>query len=259
MKTNDPSFKAGYSARMSDLPLDANPFLFEAAPRAMWALGWNYGELKTNLEIYNAEPLERVDAKPYEQGQIAFKRGVEASDCPYGRGDAHGDADEQETFKARSLWLDGHWQAKCFAANHASPQPELYGEAKTINKKIIGKGPYDNFFDAANYQRYGRGYRDNAPRMVPLIDQNGKQVGLSRLDITKVECHVDEAGTCWNPPTGWAYMAICLALRMAQAKAALHAKRVSDLLEANNIDVERRRAAERELAEYKSVHLDDGK
>lgn len=64
----------------------------------------------------------------------------------------------------------------------------------------------------------------------PMIDQNGQVVGTSRTplrDLLAVEVHVDEVGTCWTPPTAWAYAQACRvcdekypALTTAHAQAA---------------------------------------
>lgn len=83
------------------------------------------------------------------------------------------------------------------------------------------------------------------------------------MEIDKVDCFTDSNGTCWTPPTAWAYMAACRALHMTQdrltSETVSHAKRVSELLAANNAEVERRRVAEAELADYRSRLIDDGK
>jgi len=55
---------------------------------------------------------------------------------------------------------------------------------------------------------------------IPLVDQNGKEVGaeyLSFAELHRHEVHVDDKGTTWARPTAWAYMQACKALEASKA------------------------------------------
>jgi ribosome modulation factor len=195
MKTNNPNFKAGYTARMSDLSKEANPFAFDASPRRMWAIGWDYADAKKEEAAANAEPLERVPAKPFEQGQNAAKNGIDFRDCPYGSGDPHGTPEEQATNAAWVGWRAGHRATR---------------EAKLgITPVDFGTGS-----DAVNLQQIGRALRKP---VTPIFDHTNFKIASTL-------------------PYGF-------------VSEEHHYARVAELLNANNVNVERRRVAERKLAE----------
>ncbi len=224
MKVNNPNFKAGYTARMSDLSQEANPFAFEAFPRRMWALGFQYADAKKEESALNAEPLARVPAKPYEQGSNAYTKGLPIVDCPYGEGDAYGTPEERSTAAARLAWRNGWKAAEHFerqppkhvdcskrCVDALNPVPTEYSKGETQPMFEDKTKPDSHAGDVLNYQMVGRGFRKPLP--VPMVYDYSK-FALPKGFVT--EQH--------------------------------HYKRVNELIEANNAEVERRRVAERKLA-----------
>jgi hypothetical protein len=254
--------QAGFSAALSGLPQTANPLLNKAQPFALWEVGHTLATLLNSEDKLNNEPLERVDKSPYDQGQVAFAKGLPIVDCPYGNGDPHGTPTEQATAAARHEWRQGWADMKLKSERvvvglSPDPVPGVY-DAEQVNRCIVtddSKSDTDSHVkDALEYaspglmhQILGRGYRDVKPRMVPLIDQYSKQVGSSRIVIDRVDAYIDELGTVWVPPTAWAYMAACKALRDAHSERDKAYTRATELLRANTAEVERRRTAERSL------------
>jgi hypothetical protein len=163
MKTNDPNFKAGYTARMSDLSQEANPFAFDAQPRRMWALGFQYADAKKEQAALNAEPLERVPAKPYEQGANAAKRGIDWRDCPYGSGDPHGSPEEQATNLAYTDWRRGHRDARQAKLKEAISEPQ---PTPGVNEHVADALDC-RLAQPMSYQAFGRAFRK--PNRNPLI------------------------------------------------------------------------------------------
>lgn len=71
---------------------------------------------------------------------------------------------------------------------------------------------------------------------LPLIDQNGKCVGMQRTSLAshfQVEVHVDDNGTTWTPPTAWAYFAACRALEAEKQKVEALTASASRLFDEN--------------------------
>ncbi|CAB4131744.1 hypothetical protein UFOVP131_15 [uncultured Caudovirales phage] len=253
MFIDDKYVQAGFTAGCEGLPATANPLLFDAQPRRLWEAGHSLALLLSSDPLIDNDELERVSKEPEDQGVVAFRAGVKLEDNPYGFGDPHGTSEEVATNAAHTAW-DKSWRLAQEQAGWQSPEPA---------PGVYSEGQAEPSLGPLHSQRFGRGFRDVKPRMVPLVNQLGEQVGVSRLEIDKVDCFTDSNGTCWTPPTAWAYMAACRALHMTQdrltSETVSHAKRVSELLAANNAEVERRRVAEAELADYRSRLIDDGK
>ncbi len=194
-------FIAGFTASQAGLEKAANPLLMDAQPFAMWNLGHDYGELIKHEVSLNAEPLQEVEKSAVKQGEVAYAKGLKLIDNPYGFGDPFGTVEEQATHEARRDWISGWHNARAKAEQPTPSQDPDHKPTQTT---------------ALEFQRFGRAYRDIKPRMVPIIDQNGKQVGSGTIDIMQVDAYVDDRGTAWLPPTAWAYYAVCLALRRAE-------------------------------------------
>ncbi|MBT0666997.1 hypothetical protein HT136_01275 [Novosphingobium profundi] len=69
---------------------------------------------------------------------------------------------------------------------------------------------------------------------IPLVDQNGREVGrefLSFGELHRHEVHVDDDGTTWTRPTAWAYRQACIALTAKTAQAEELAEALEALLD----------------------------
>lgn len=92
----NPTFIAGWSAFQDGLPEEANPFLFEANPWRLWSAGWRVAMLISVVDegIYempgdavNTEAgLRRIEKSGFVQGQVAYRKSIPLSDCPYDPG-----------------------------------------------------------------------------------------------------------------------------------------------------------------------------
>lgn len=61
---------------------------------------------------------------------------------------------------------------------------------------------------------------------VPIIDQDGRNVGTASPPAMLIEAYTDDDGIVWTAPSAWAYFAACRALhtwadRAAQAERIL--------------------------------------
>jgi ribosome modulation factor len=94
---SEPCFIDGYQAYHAGLPVEANPFLFQANPLRLWCHGWNVAMLVdlANQGIFelpgdfgtvddNAPGYKRIDKEPFDQGRVAYAKGLSQADCPYG-------------------------------------------------------------------------------------------------------------------------------------------------------------------------------
>lgn len=79
-------FNQGRLAREDGLPATACPLRFKAWPYDAWQLGWQLGDIEANVSNHEAEPLVENVKTPFEQGQIAFIKGIAFEDCPYDQG-----------------------------------------------------------------------------------------------------------------------------------------------------------------------------
>jgi ribosome modulation factor len=99
---SEPCFIDGYQAYHAGLPVEANPFLFQANPLRLWCHGWNVAMLVdlANQGIFelpgdfgtvddNAPGYKRIDKEPFDQGRVAYAKGLSQADCPYGPETTH--------------------------------------------------------------------------------------------------------------------------------------------------------------------------
>lgn len=92
----NPTFIAGFNDFHEGLPVEANPFLFEANPWRLYNYGWCTAMLihLANQDVYTLPEdivgteagLRRIDKSPFAQGQVAYRKSIALSDCPYGPG-----------------------------------------------------------------------------------------------------------------------------------------------------------------------------
>lgn len=99
IEVNNPHFIDGFQACKAGLPEEANPFLFLANPYRLWRYGWRTAAFSDMAEqgIHtlpgdneatgpDEATLLRLNKEPFDQGRVAFAKGIGLADCPYGPG-----------------------------------------------------------------------------------------------------------------------------------------------------------------------------